>query len=63
MMMLQDSGKVVSVRIATDPATGRSKGFAHVDFAEPAMAVKATKKAGSDLDGRQVKVEVAAARG
>ena len=59
---LQDSGKIVSVRIGMDPATGRSKGFAHVDFETGAMAKKATQKAGTELDGRALKVEVAAAR-
>lgn len=54
---------MVNVRIGMDPATGRSKGFAHVEFAEAAHAKKAAAtKAGSELAGREIKVEVAQPR-
>jgi RNA recognition motif-containing protein len=28
-------GKILNVKIATDRETGKPRGFAHVDFAEP----------------------------
>ena len=58
----KDCGKIVSVRIGMDAATGRSKGYAHVDFESADQAQKATSKAGSELGGRNIKVEVAQAR-
>lgn len=47
-----------------DRETGRSRGFAHVEFSAPAEAASAAAKFnGQELDGRAVKVEVAAPRG
>ena len=47
-----------------DRETGRSRGFAHVEFSTPAEAASAAAKFnGQELDGRAVKVEVAAPRG
>jgi len=47
-----------------DRETGRSRGFAHVEFSTPAEAASAAAKFnGQEIDGRVVKVEVAAPRG
>ena len=47
-----------------DRETGRSRGFAHVEFSAPAEAASAAAQFnGQELDGRAVKVEVAAPRG
>jgi RNA recognition motif-containing protein len=48
---------------ATDRETGRARGFAHIEFATPADAQKAaTAMNGQNVDGRDIKVEVAAPR-
>ncbi|GFH26067.1 uncharacterized protein HaLaN_24152 [Haematococcus lacustris] len=59
----KSAGKVMSVRIVTDRETGRPRGFGYVEFADAAAAAKAAKTLnGSDMDGRQIKVEVATPR-
>ncbi|KAL6765482.1 hypothetical protein V8C86DRAFT_2459996 [Haematococcus lacustris] len=59
----KSAGKVLSVRIVTDRETGRPRGFGYVEFADAAAAAKAAKTLnGSDMDGRQIKVEVATPR-
>ena len=35
-----ECGEIASVRVATDRDTGRSKGFAHIDFETPEGAAK-----------------------
>ena len=46
-----------------DKETGKARGFAHIEFASAADAVKAAAAMhGADLDGRQIKCEVAAPR-
>lgn len=48
----------------TDKETGRSRGFAHVEFSSPAEAAAAASQFnGEEVDGRNIKVEVAAPRG
>ncbi|EFJ52840.1 hypothetical protein VOLCADRAFT_54847 [Volvox carteri f. nagariensis] len=54
----KDCGKIVNVRMGVDPETGRSRGFAHVEFGDAAQAKKAVSKAGTEIDGRAIKVEV-----
>jgi len=51
-------GTISAVRIAQDHETGRSKGFAHVEFADSAMAKKAMEMAGQELDGRAVRLDL-----
>jgi RNA recognition motif-containing protein len=43
------AGTALKVRIATDRDTGRSKGFAHVDFASPDLASRAV----AELNGKK----------
>lgn len=51
-------GDVEDVRIITDQATGRSKGFGFVTFATEEAAAKAKNEMdGMVLDGRTVKVD------
>ena len=53
-------GAIAEVKLITDRETGRSKGFAFVTFDEPAAAEKAISAAnGQDLQGRQIKVNMA----
>lgn len=46
-----------------DKETGKARGFAHVEFATPAEAARAAETMhGADVDGRNIKCEVAAPR-
>ena len=61
---LQDAfaecGEVVSAKIITDRNTNRSKGFGFVEMASAEAAEKAIAQFdGKDLDGRQIKVNLA----
>ncbi len=52
-----------SVRLMTDRDTGRSRGFAFVDFADGASAGKAIEAMnGAVLDGRPLRVDAATER-
>jgi nucleolin len=55
-------GNVLDVRIASDRETGRSKGYAHVDFDSQDAVTKAIAKAGENLDGRDVRVDTSTPR-
>lgn len=48
---------------AYDRETGKARGFAHVEFESGDQAKAAAGLNGSELDGRNIKVEVAAPRG
>ncbi|KAI8343775.1 hypothetical protein EDC96DRAFT_424008, partial [Choanephora cucurbitarum] len=50
-------GKVTAVRLRTDPNTGRSRGFAHIDFAEPSGKEAAMQLDGTEFMGRTIKVD------
>ncbi|RMZ79406.1 hypothetical protein DV738_g3277, partial [Chaetothyriales sp. CBS 135597] len=53
-------GEITGVRLMTDRATGRSKGFGYVEFANAADAAKAhDAKKGTELDGRTMNVDFA----
>ncbi|KAJ2747163.1 nuclear localization sequence binding protein [Coemansia sp. BCRC 34301] len=52
-------GTVLSARIATDNATGRSRGFGYVDFADAETRDKALAGGSFDMDGRSVRVDKA----
>jgi RNA recognition motif-containing protein len=56
-------GTVESVTVATDRDTGRSRGFGFVEMATSEEANAAIAKLnGTDLDGRQIRVELSAPR-
>jgi nucleolin len=52
-----ECGNIVSVRLAVDRDTGRPKGFGHVEFDSTEATDKAMELAGSDLGGRQIRVD------
>lgn len=53
-------GEIKSLKLITDRETGRSRGFAFVEFAEKDSANNAIKEYnGQTLDGRSVVVKVA----
>lgn len=53
-------GEIVSVTLVTDRMSGRSKGFAFVEFADEAAATAAVEGVnGTELDGRALIVNVA----
>ena len=52
---------MTEVRVAKD-ADGKSRGFGHVEFTSSEEVKKAVAKAGSQVDGRNIKVDVAAKR-
>lgn len=56
-----DCGNVVDVRIAKNEE-GRSKGFCHVDFESADAVQSAMKKAGQELDGREIRVDASTPR-
>jgi RNA recognition motif-containing protein len=53
------AGTVVSARVITDRATGRSKGFGFVEMSSDEEAQKAIQLAGQQLDGRAIVVNEA----
>lgn len=54
-------GELVEAKVVTDRDTGRSRGFGFVTFANEASAADARNKMdGQMLDGRNLKVDVAA---
>ena len=54
------SGTVVSANVVTEQFSGRSKGFGFVEMESSEHAQKAVAQLnGRELDGRQIKVEVA----
>src|SRR2546426_8907699 len=53
-------GEVQSATVVTDRDTGRSRGFGFVEMATNEEATAAVSRLnGTDLDGRQIKVEIA----
>ena len=53
-------GNVSSATVITDQFSGRSRGFGFVEMATPEEAQAAVQRLnGKDLDGRQIKVEIA----
>jgi nucleolin len=51
-----DCGEVKAVRVAYDQ-DGRSRGFAHVEFAETTSIDTAMAKAGQEIEGRAIRVD------
>jgi cold-inducible RNA-binding protein len=55
-----EAGELVSVRIPLDRETGRSRGFAFVEFATEAAAAEAIRRFdGFELGGRRLRVNAA----
>jgi RNA recognition motif-containing protein len=53
-------GNVTSATVITDQFSGRSRGFGFVEMSTPEEAQAAVARLnGKDLDGRQIKVEIA----
>mmetsp|Transcript_7855 Transcript_7855/g.12282 ORF Transcript_7855/g.12282 Transcript_7855/m.12282 type:complete len:486 (-) Transcript_7855:78-1535(-) len=57
-----ECGEITQVRFATDRETQEFKGFGHIEFAETEATDKAIAMAGTDIVGRQVRVDFAADR-
>ncbi|KAH0562612.1 hypothetical protein GP486_002704 [Trichoglossum hirsutum] len=54
----EEFGEIVGCRVISDKATGRSKGFGYVEFANATDAAKALKmKKGAQVDGRAINVD------
>jgi len=56
-----DCGSISDVRIAKTPE-GKNKGFCHVEFESTDAASKAMKKAGDNIDGREIRVDFSSQR-
>lgn len=55
-----EAGKVESVKIITDPYSGRSKGFGFVEMDSEESAANAVETLdGKDVNGRSIKVDFA----
>ena len=58
--LFEPFGEIVEVKLITEPNTGRSKGFAFVEYAEEASAVAAIEGMNEhEVDGRNLFVKVA----
>jgi len=58
--MFGDFGEIVDLKLILDRMTGRSKGFAFVEYADESMAQKAIDAMnGKDMNGRALVVNVA----
>lgn len=57
-------GEVTDAKVITDRDSGRSRGFGFVTFADPSCAQRAMEEMnGSELDGRNLNVDIAQERG
>ncbi|KAF4574485.1 hypothetical protein EYR36_005821 [Pleurotus pulmonarius] len=52
-----ECGEIVSATVQTDRNTGRSRGFGYVHFADASAVEKALAMNGTELDGRNIKVD------
>lgn len=52
-------GEIAWVHMRTDPRTGESRGFAHIDFTERSAAGRAVKLAGTLCKSRRIRVDFA----
>jgi RNA recognition motif-containing protein len=58
--LFKEFGDVVDAKVITDKYSGKSKGFGFVTMKDEAMAQKAVESMdGKEVEGRQVKVNVA----
>jgi len=53
----EECGEVVAARVQMDRNTGKSRGFAYVEFADPASVEKALQFSGKEIDGRPINVD------
>ena len=53
----EECGEVVGARVQMDRNTGKSRGFAYVEFADPASVEKALELSGKEIDGRPINVD------
>ena len=53
----EECGEVVAARVQMDRNTGKSRGFAYVEFADPASVEKALELSGKEIDGRPINVD------
>jgi len=60
--LFQDCGTIEGVKIPYHQDTGRSKGFAFVDFASTEDVDNAMKLTDTDVDGRQIYIDYSAPR-
>jgi nucleolin len=50
----EECGEVISARVQMDRNTGRSRGFAYVEFADATSVEKALQFSGKEIDNRPV---------
>ena len=55
-------GSVKAVRLITDRDSGRPKGYGYVEFNTAEQATKAIGFTGTDLDGREVRIDISTPR-
>ena len=53
----EECGEVVAARVQMDRNTGKSRGFAYVEFADPASVEKALQFSGREIDNRPINVD------
>jgi nucleolin len=53
----EECGEVVAARVQMDRNTGKSRGFAYVEFADPTSVEKALQLSGKEIDGRPINVD------
>ncbi len=53
----KECGEVVGARVQMDRNTGKSRGFAYVEFADATSVEKALQLSGKDIDGRPINVD------
>jgi nucleolin len=53
----EECGEVIGARVQMDRNTGKSRGFAYVEFADPASVEKALQLSGKEIDGRPINVD------
>lgn len=60
--VFEQFGEIEEIRVITDRDTGRSRGFAFVTFTEKEAADAALAMNGKDLNGRDMRVNIATER-
>jgi nucleolin len=59
--LFENCGEISNIRIATGD-DGRPRGFAHVEFDSVEAVEKAVQKSGTELDGRNIRVDFSSAK-
>jgi len=60
--MFGEYGNIVSIRIPTEKESGRKKGFGYVEFDAVDAATKALELSGTEVDGRNIRLDYAPER-